>query len=47
MHAYRAGDAHTACGEPLSPLRRWPARRFGRGGLARNRCRACVEVALG
>jgi len=44
LHAYRPGDDRTACGELLSPLRRWPARRFGRGGLARNRCAACVSA---
>ena len=43
LHAYRPGEAHTACGELLAPLRRWPARRFGRGGLARNRCETCVD----
>jgi len=44
LHAYRPGDDRTACGELLAPLRRWPARRFGRGGLARNRCAACVAA---
>jgi hypothetical protein len=44
LHAYRTGDDHTACGELLAPLKRWPAKRFGRGGLARQRCRACTAA---
>ena len=44
LHAYRAGDSRTACGEPLSTLKRWPAKRFGWGTLARQRCRACLDV---
>ena len=41
LHAYRSGDDHTACGELLAPMKRWPAKRFGRGTLARARCRRC------
>lgn len=44
LHAYRAGDDRTACGELLAPLKRWPAKRFRRGTMARQRCRACVDV---
>jgi hypothetical protein len=42
LHAYLAGDDSTACGQPLAPLRKWPARRFLRG-FSRRRCRACVD----
>lgn len=45
LHAYRSGDDRTACGERLSPMKRWPAKRFGRGAQARQRCRAC-EAAV-
>lgn len=44
LHAYRSGDDHTACGALLSPMKRWPAKRFGRGTLARQRCRDCEAV---
>jgi len=47
LHAYRSGDDHTACGELLAPLKRWPAKRFGRGGMARERCRRCVAAIRG
>lgn len=47
LHAYRAGDERTACGEALSTLKRWPAKRFGWGTLARQRCRACLDVVRG
>jgi hypothetical protein len=47
LHAYRSGDDRTACGELLAPLKRWPAKRFGRGGMARERCRDCVAAVRG
>ena len=47
LHAYRAGDERTACGELLATLKRWPAKRFRRGTLARQRCRECLAVVHG
>jgi len=44
LHAYRAGDERTACGVPIVTLKRWPAKRFRWGTLARQRCRACLDV---
>ena len=44
LHAYRPGDDHTACGELLAPLKRWPAKRFRRSTLARERCRGCLDA---
>ena len=41
LHAYVPGQATTACGAELSPLRLWPTRPFRRG-RARSRCRACL-----
>ena len=43
LHAYVPGEAATACGSEVSPLRLWPTRPFLRGGQARARCRACLE----
>ena len=42
LHAYLPGEATTACGVEVSPLRLWPTRPFLRGGQARTRCRACL-----
>lgn len=44
LHAYRAGADRTACGQPLATLKRWPAKRFGPGTLARHRCPRCLDV---
>jgi len=44
LHAYRSGEDHTACGELLAPLKRWPAKRFRTGGVIRVRCRACLDA---
>lgn len=43
LHAYLATADSTACGRPLAPLRKWPARRFLRG-FSRRRCPACVAA---
>jgi len=47
LHAYQAGDERTACGQLLVTLKRWPAKRFLWGTLARQRCRTCLEAVRG
>lgn len=43
LHAYLVGEATTACGTEVSPLRLWPTRPFMRGGQSRDRCRTCLQ----
>lgn len=44
LHAYRSGVDRTACGRLLAPMKRWPAKRFRRGGMASDRCRECLAI---
>lgn len=46
LHAYLPGEASTACGMDLSPLKLWPAHRF-HAGYSHHRCRRCQTHLAG